>query len=50
MPINTWSHLTLTCDGATAKLYVNGTQVGQLAITGDFIDDGGAIHIGGNTA
>ncbi|MBB4935992.1 hypothetical protein FHR32_000297 [Streptosporangium album] len=50
LPINTWSHLALTYDGATAKLYVNGTQVDQLAVTGDFIDDGGDVHIGGNKA
>ncbi|MER5620251.1 LamG-like jellyroll fold domain-containing protein [Streptosporangium sp. NPDC002544] len=50
LPANTWSHLALTYNGATAKLYVNGMQAGQLAVTGDFYDDGGDVHIGGNNA
>ncbi|MFD0883384.1 LamG-like jellyroll fold domain-containing protein [Streptosporangium algeriense] len=49
LPANTWSHLALTYDGTTARLYVNGAQAGQLAVAGDFYDDGGDLHIGGNS-
>ncbi|MEU7746444.1 LamG domain-containing protein [Nonomuraea sp. NPDC049158] len=50
LPVNTWSHLAVTYDGTMARLYLNGAQVGQGLATGDLLDDGGAFHIGGNTA
>ncbi|MEV6980385.1 LamG-like jellyroll fold domain-containing protein [Sphaerisporangium sp. NPDC051017] len=45
----TWTHLAATYDGSMARLYVNATKVSELAIGGGLIDDGGALHIGGNT-
>ena len=29
LPVNTWSHIALTYDKVTLRLYVNGTQVAQ---------------------
>ncbi|MCA2224220.1 LamG-like jellyroll fold domain-containing protein [Nonomuraea aurantiaca] len=49
LPVDTWSHLAVTYDGATAWLYLNGARVGQGLATGDLFDDGGAFHIGGNS-
>ncbi len=34
LPANTWSFLSETYDGATLRLYVNGTQVAATAHTG----------------
>ena len=46
---NTWSHLAATFDGATLRVYVNGTQVGQQAVAGSIATSTGALRIGGNT-
>lgn len=48
LPSNQWSHLALTYDGSNATLYVNGTEVDQEPLTGELIDDGGDLRIGGH--
>lgn len=48
LPVNTWTHLTTTYDGSTLRLYINGTQVSSLAISGSITTSGGVLKIGGN--
>jgi hypothetical protein len=47
-PLNTWTHLAVTYDGATLRLYSNGTQVAQVAQTGSILASTGVLRIGGN--
>ncbi len=48
LPLNTWSHLAATYDSAALRLYVNGTQVAQVARTGAIATSTGVVRIGGN--
>jgi glucose/arabinose dehydrogenase/fibronectin type 3 domain-containing protein len=49
IPLNTWTHLAVTYDGATLRLYVNGAQVSTRAVAGSMPNSTGALRLGGNT-
>jgi hypothetical protein len=48
LPLGAWSHLAVTYDGTTLRLFVNGTQVSSRAVSGAMRVTGGALRIGGN--
>jgi Domain of unknown function (DUF4082)/Concanavalin A-like lectin/glucanases superfamily/Fibronectin type III domain/Bacterial Ig domain/Viral BACON domain len=48
-PLNAWTHLAATYDGATLRLYVNGVQAASKAVTGAIRTSTGALRIGGNS-
>ena len=48
LPLNTWSQLALSYDGATLRLYVNGQLVRSKAQTGSLPVTSGVLGIGGN--
>jgi fibronectin type 3 domain-containing protein len=49
LPLNLWTHLAATYDGATMRLYVNGSQVATRNASGALQLSSGALRIGGNT-
>jgi hypothetical protein len=49
LPLDAWSHLAVTYDRTTLRLYVNGIQVASTATTGALVNSAGALRIGGNS-
>ncbi len=49
LAVNTWTHLAVTYDGATVRLYVNGVQVASQARHGARHLDRNPLQIGGDS-
>ena len=48
LAVNAWTHLAVTYDGATLRIFVNGAQVATKAQTGAIATSTGVLRIGGN--
>ena len=48
LPLGAWSHLAMTYEGTTLRLYVNGTLVGTRAATGALASTTQPLRFGGN--
>ncbi|HVK56083.1 MAG TPA: LamG-like jellyroll fold domain-containing protein [Burkholderiales bacterium] len=48
LPLNTWTHLAATYDGATQRFFMNGAQVASRQQTGSIAVSEGRLRIGGN--
>ena len=47
-PANRWSHLAVTYDGHSLRLYANGSEVSSRSVTGGIKSTGDPLWIGGN--
>jgi chitodextrinase len=50
LQVHTWSYLATTWDGATLRLYVNGTQVASAAVSGSLDVSTAPLQIGGDSS
>ena len=48
LPVNTWSYLAVTYDGANVRMYVNAVLTGTIAATGNMANSANPLRIGGN--
>jgi chitodextrinase len=49
LPLNGWTHLAVTYDGASLRLYVNGALAQTAPLSGTIAGSTGVLHIGGNS-
>jgi hypothetical protein len=48
LPLNAWTHLAATYDGAILRLYINGNEIGSQALANPILTSTLPLRIGGN--
>jgi hypothetical protein len=48
VPLNTWTHLAMTYDGMTLRMYVDGQLVDSQAVSGTITTSTNPLRLGGN--
>ena len=49
LPLNTWTHLASTYDGSMQRLFVDGVEVANAALSGSMLASASVLRIGGNS-
>src|SRR5262249_34918215 len=49
VPTGSWTHLALTFDGSNERMYVNGTLVSTVAVSGSILASSSPLRIGGDS-
>ncbi|MDZ4721389.1 MAG: LamG-like jellyroll fold domain-containing protein, partial [Roseiflexaceae bacterium] len=49
LPVNSWSHLAVTYNNSTLRLYLNGAQVASTAASGAMATSSNPLRMGGNS-
>jgi hypothetical protein len=49
LPVNTWTHLAVTYDGSSVRVYMNGVLVRTKSQSGTISTSTGVLRIGGNS-